>query len=88
MHERWSTSRHLIEENAKSPPVHAEAMTLLFNDLRCKVLRGAAETESLIARCHELAESKISQVDVTILINEDIFWFEISVHNAVLMQIP
>ena len=48
VHERWSASNHLINQDTQSPPIYWEVMARVLNNFGCKVLCCAAKRLSLL----------------------------------------
>jgi len=58
--ERWETSQHLVEETAKTPPIHIDSMTCLFDDLRGKILRRTTNRSGSLLIIEYFRQPKIS----------------------------
>ena len=65
-------------------------MSNTLNDFRCKILRCAAKRvsfDSIVARFDSLfAQTEISNFQVTILVQQHIFWFQVSVYHTISMK--
>ena len=48
VHEGWTTGGHLIDEHTEGPPIDRKTVTLLVQDLWCKVLSCTTEGVSLL----------------------------------------
>ena len=72
MHERWQSIEQLVHKDAKSVPVCCSSMTDVHDDFWSHVLRRTAESVSAIPWLDFLNETKVSQLDVAIVLDEDI----------------
>jgi hypothetical protein len=85
-HKRRLAGEHLIYNAANAPPVHSKTMSLSVDNLWGKVLRGSTQCHGIIVSLDVfLGQSEIGQLSIPILINEDVFWFQISINNLVLV---
>jgi hypothetical protein len=79
--------QHLIQEGAQTPPVHRLAMPFVLQDLRGKVLWGATEGlgASLWSSAGDaaLGETKVSEADVALSIEQQILRLEVSVDDII-----
>ena len=78
--ERRISSKHLIDKDAKCPPVHGLVVALGLDDLRCQVLWRAAQGPCSVR--HLLGESKVSDDHMALSVQEDVFWLYVSVGNT------
>ena len=82
--ERVNTADHFIEEHAKTPPVHRKAMTLSSDNFRRQIFWSTTESVRLsISRLLNLAQTKISNLKVTLVIKQHIFWFQVTVNYSI-----
>ena len=72
--------KHLIGEDTKCPPVNRLAMAFVEEDFGGEVLRSAAQRIS--ARLAVLGKSKVCQLEVTLLIDEDVLRLQVPVDNV------
>lgn len=80
-----NSSDHLISQDTEGPPVNWLSVALVQKHLRCQILRSA--TKSVGTSFDNLGETKIGQLEVTILINQDIFRFQIAIKNVLGLQV-
>ena len=85
--EWWETTNHLISQNSKSPPVSWEWMSFFSQELGTHILRCTAEWICLFLWFQRLCKAEISQLDISILTHEDIFWLQVSIDNFLAMQV-
>jgi hypothetical protein len=76
---------HLIDKNAQCPPIDTSTMTLVENHLRSKVFRSS--TKSICSGFYYFGETEVSQLQVSILSDEQVFRFQIPVNNIPFMKI-
>ena len=87
-HKRRLTSEHLIYDAADAPPVDSESVSLSINDLWCKILWSSTEGQCIIVAFDIFfRKSEICQLCIPILVYKDIFGFQISINNLVLVQV-
>ena len=71
---KWiNTGNHLVGEDAEGPPVDWLAVAFVKEHFWSEVLRCA--TECVCARLAVLSETEISQFEVALIIDENIFGF-------------
>lgn len=85
--EGCDTNEHLVDEDAERPPVNREVVTLLCYHLGGEVLGSAAESACQVAISHGLCEAVIDDLKISRLVDQDVFKLEVSVHNALGMEI-
>lgn len=85
--EGWSTSRHLVQENAKGPPVDAKGVAPHIEDLGCKVLCRATKRIGLVFWLEELGEAEVGQTDIAIVVHQDVLRFQVTMNDASLMKV-
>lgn len=76
---------HLVGEDAECPPVDWFAVALVEEDLGCQVF--GSTTESVSARLAILGETKVCQFQISLLVDQNVLWFEISVDNIEGVQV-
>ena len=70
-------SEHFMNEAAETPPINISAVSDFFYDLRCKVFRSATKRHcNRVLRVKYFGKSEVSKLKVSILINDNILWFE------------
>ena len=79
------TSKHFVEQNAHSPPVHSFSMPLVEQDLGSDVLWSSANCIRPLG--NDLCKTEVNHLQVTICANHDVFWLEISVDNVQALKI-
>jgi hypothetical protein len=79
---------HFVGQDAESPPVDGEAVTLLIEDLGSQVLGSAAEGVGLGVVLEDLGEAEVSETDVAVFVHEDVLWLQVSVDDVLLVQMP
>lgn len=79
------SSNHLVSEDSKRPPIDWLSVTLIEQDLWGQILRCA--TQSVGSCLAILCESKVSQFQVSFLIDQYVLWLQISVDYILLMQV-
>lgn len=83
-HKRRLSREHLIYNAADTPPVNSKTMALSIDNLWCKVLWGPAQCHCIIVALDVfLGKPEIRQLCISILINKDVLWFQISINNLV-----
>lgn len=72
---RRPTTQHLVEQGTQTPPVSTPGVTRAFNDFGSKILRGSAETVSLIRLLNTLLRKpEVGNSNVALSIQEYVFW--------------
>ena len=78
---KWvNTCYHFIDQHSQGPPIDWLPVTLILQDLGSEVFRSSAEGEGSIFNL--LGKSKISQFEISISSNQNIFRFEIPVDDV------
>jgi len=82
--ERVLSAQQLVDHNAKALPVDCFVVAPLLNEeLRGKVLVGAAESVGLLETFGSfLGDAKVSQDYESVLVQKNVFRFQISVNNV------
>ena len=78
---RRVTREHLEHEHAEGVPIHRFVARLSLDDLRCQVVRCATKCPGDIG--DEFGGFKVSELDVTISVDEDIFGLKIAIDDVV-----
>ena len=78
-------SQHLVQKNAKSPPIYGFAVTLVQQHFRRQILRRAAE--GVGAPFALLREAEISQLEVAPLVDENVLWLEVAVDDILAVEV-
>jgi len=81
------TDEHFINKNSKRPPVDREVVALVHHHLWSQVLWRAAEGLGKLALCQRLGKTVVNNLEVTLLVHEDVFQFEVAVHDALGVQV-
>mmetsp|Transcript_46424 Transcript_46424/g.61484 ORF Transcript_46424/g.61484 Transcript_46424/m.61484 type:complete len:245 (+) Transcript_46424:821-1555(+) len=77
---------HLEDEDAERPPIDREVVTVSNEHLWRQVLCSAAERVCELTLLDELCEAEIRHKQVAIFANEHILRLQITINNALLMQ--
>lgn len=88
---RWVATKHLIQKCTQTPPVNTLVMPNALNDLRRQILRRAAKRLGFVTllRIDPLfRETEIRDFQISLIVKQNIFWFQIAIDNIVLMQTP
>lgn len=86
--EGYLAGQHLIENNAQTPVVSLEALTLVEYSLRGHVVGSAAEgVGPERVRLEFLTESEIYQLYESAVVNHEITWFDVPVHDMMRVQV-
>lgn len=70
------SSDHLMQKTAQAPPIHIHSMPHLLHNFWRKVLRSPADRVGSLLVLQDLAQSEVSELDVSDSINDDIFWLK------------
>ena len=84
--EGCDAEHHLKDENTDRPPVHRVVVAHPLHHLRCQVLRCPTIALGKVAS-HLLRESIVNNLDIPFLIDQYVFQLEISMHDALTMQL-
>lgn len=87
VHKGRPTGDHFINQNSEGPPINCEAVSAHFQNLWRKVLSCAAETFSALIRLQEFGEAKVCQLYVPVHFHQHVFWFQVSMHDFIRVQI-
>jgi hypothetical protein len=79
---------HLVDEDAKRPPVNCICVSFIIQHLRGKILRRAAKRGCQLVRPQLFRHSKISHAYIAILLHQDVLRLQISIQNLFGMQMP
>lgn len=80
------TRMHLVDENTEGPPVNSFAVTLVKDNLGSNVFRSPANSEGP-AFSEELGKAKVSKLEVAVVADEEIFWFEVPENDVLGVEI-
>ena len=67
---------HFVDEDSEAPPVNRLAVAFLQKNLRSKVLGCSAERVGLAV--YELGEAEVSQLQVTLFVDQQVFRLKVS----------
>ena len=83
---KWvNTSDHFVGEDSQCPPVNRLAVALVEQHFRRKILGGAAES---VSPCFAvLGKAEVSQFQVAILVNQNVFGLEVTVDDVLCVQV-
>ena len=76
----WQTHNHFKCQNAKCPPIDLVIMTQVPKHFWSQVLWGTCKVVSYLTHLKFLSKTKISQDHVSILLDKDILWFQITIN--------
>ena len=86
--ERRKTSDEFIKQGSKSIEVNTIWMSTFLNHLWWHILSTSTKTICDFPSIKsKLRQTKISYLDVSIMIDEQIFWFKISIYDILLMKV-
>ncbi len=71
--------------NSKSPNIHSISVPFALNNLGSHIMRSAKYGKCSMVVFQNFGRPQIYQMQVPILINHDIFWFEVSIDDVVFM---
>lgn len=80
------SSVHLVDQHSQSPPIHGLSMPLVEDDLGSDVFGGPADGEGP-ALSQELGEPEISQFEVAVVADEQVFRLQISEDDVLAMEV-
>ena len=79
---------HFVDKHSKRPPINSKVVTWPIYYLWRKVLGCTAKRIRIfIVILDYLCYAKISQLYVTIDVNQNVFWLEVSVNNLTVVQV-
>lgn len=83
------TARHqLVHDHPQRPPIHTPPIIFLFQNLRSQILWCSTKGRSSIIESNPLLDqSKVRDFNVSIAIQQQVFQFQITVHDAFGMQV-
>lgn len=82
--ERVNSSKHFIEKNSKTPPVHRLSVSLIQKHFGGQIFRSSAQR---VGPCLDnLCKTKICEFEVAFLVNKHVFGFKITVYDVLGMQ--
>lgn len=86
--ERGQSGDQLIKQGSQRVEVNSVRMPSLLNHLRRHVLCASAEAVGDLSGLEaDLREAEVGDLDVSVVIDEEVFWFEVSVDDVLLMQV-
>ena len=81
----WSFAHHaLVRNNTHSEVVGSQAVNLTAHHLRCHV-PGSSTSLAAIIRRQDSCDTKIGQPQIAFVIEDKIFWFDISMYYALVV---
>lgn len=78
---------HLISIDSDGPDINLSTISLLEHHLRCIVYSRTCLCSAQFILIDFLGKPKISELGITILKNQYIFWFEITIHNIMFVKV-
>ena len=85
--ERRSACSHLIEQDAKGPPVDREAVATHIKDLRSQVLSSPAEGKCLVSGLKEFSQAEVGETDIAVVVHEHVLWLQVTMHDVTSVQV-
>lgn len=86
--ERQPAAHHLVHYDSGAPPVHGQPVIVVLEHLRGQVFRRAAEgLRGATVRDLFLAQAKVGDLDVAVLVQQQVLQLQIPVHDLVRVQI-
>ncbi len=79
--ERWEPHNHFIDEGSKTPPINRFSMSLLIENLGGKIFRCTTDRVGVIIGNIHFGESKVSEAEVALLIDQNIFGFQTNLNQ-------
>ena len=74
---KWrQTHNHLIDQRTQTPPINRFSMPLFIQNLGSQILRSTTYRESIALGDVHFRKAKISEPEISNLVNQDIFGFE------------
>jgi len=77
---------HFVDEDSEGPPVDCLPVTLVEDDFRGDILRGAADGEGS-AFCEELGEAEVSKFEVAVIAYQQILRLQVSEDDVFAVQV-
>ena len=79
---------HLVSEHAQGPPIDGERVAFRQDNLWGKILWSTAESIGhAISRLLDFGQSEVCELQIALLIKQDILWLQVSVDDAVRVQV-
>lgn len=66
-------------------PVHRFVVSLVRHDLWCKVVGRTTKRPCLVR--HSFREAKVRDLEVSMPVEQQVFWFQVAVYNVALVQV-
>ena len=86
--EGWYADDHLVEQDTKRPPVKCVVVTRADYHLRREILWRSTERVWLLGvHFDDLCETEVRQLYVTIRVQQDVLWLQISVEDLRVVEI-
>ena len=86
--ERRHSDQHLVQQDADGPPVDTEVVSRLIQHFWRHVFGSTADCGRQFVILKHFSQAEINQLDIAVLIEQDIFQFEVSVSDSSLVQVP
>ena len=71
----------LVQEGADTVDICSFVVALSSQNLRAHVLWRSAEAMAPFALLDDLGQAKVSNFEVAIYVNEDVFWLDVSIYD-------
>lgn len=85
--EWWRTIYHLIDKDAKSPPVSRISLAFIHDNLRTDIIGSSSQGISLLSFFKKLAQPIVRHLYVAVGLKENILWLQVSVDIAQIMKV-
>ena len=81
--------QHFVQESAQTPPIDGTTVTLSIQNFRGQVFRCSTKTIGSADTVTDalLGQAKIREPNVSLVVQQDIFWFQIPIDNIQTMNI-
>jgi len=88
VHERRSPGHHFINKDPERPPVDCKAVAFHVQNFWRQILSSSTKRLGILIWLEELGQPEICQFNVSLLIHQNVFRFQIPVDNLISVKIP
>ena len=85
--ERQGSGEHLVHENAYSPPIGRECVTVTSQEFRRKISGCSCPFERCLVLKEDPGHAEINDLQVALLIQEQVLQLKISVHDVLVVKV-
>ena len=85
--ERQGSGEHLVHNNAYSPPIGGEGVTVASQELRCEVSGCSRHFERDLVLEEDPGHAKINDLQVALLIQKQVLQLKVSMHDVLVVEI-